>query len=320
MCCETIGEKSSGVKSVPCFPCVMLFSIVIPTYNRVALLREALDSVFTQTFNDYEVIVVDDGSTDGTWEELLALGSRVHALRQENAGPGAARNLGARHAIGKYLTFLDSDDLWLPWTLENYHQAIEKFSMPSFIAGTHHDFTEVEQLQMVSRNEPVFKFYRDYLETARIGVWIGTCAAAIKRSVFTEAGGFVDEFVNAEDSDLWLRLGTAPGFVNIISPPAFGYRRHSGSAVSWTVRSIRGNQLMVSRELSAMYPGGAQRASERLQIITRHLRPGSIECLKRGHVAAGWKMYRQSFAWHIRLGRWKYLGGFPAKALFARTK
>jgi glycosyltransferase involved in cell wall biosynthesis len=95
----------------------MLFSVIIPTYNRAALLCTALDSVFAQTFTDYEVIVVDDGSTDGTAAMVASYGGRVRYFQQQNKGPGAARNLGAQHATGEYLAFLDSDDLWFPWTL-----------------------------------------------------------------------------------------------------------------------------------------------------------------------------------------------------------
>jgi len=78
----------------------MLFSVVIPTYSRSQLLRATLESVFAQTFTDYEVIVVDDGSTDDTQEMVMSYGEQVQLCRQENAGPGAARNLGVSPARG----------------------------------------------------------------------------------------------------------------------------------------------------------------------------------------------------------------------------
>ena len=76
----------------------MFFSVIIPTYNRVDLLRRALESVWAQDFHDYEIVVVDDGSHDETMAYLESLGGKVRAFRQENAGPGAARNLAASHA------------------------------------------------------------------------------------------------------------------------------------------------------------------------------------------------------------------------------
>src|SRR5262245_47305484 len=89
-----------------------LFSVVIPSFNRVALLATTLKSVFAQRFTDFEIIVVDDGSTDATMDYLESLEHRVKVFGQQNQGPGAARNRGARHSGGAYLAFLDSDDLW----------------------------------------------------------------------------------------------------------------------------------------------------------------------------------------------------------------
>lgn len=90
-------------------------SVVIPTYNRAHVLPETLESVLGQTYQDFDVWIVDDGSTDGTREALEAyLGDRVHYVRQENRGPSAARNTGIRVSGGELVSFLDSDDVWLP--------------------------------------------------------------------------------------------------------------------------------------------------------------------------------------------------------------
>src|SRR4051812_32406172 len=130
------------------------FSIVIPTFNRARLLREALESVFAQEFTDYEVLVVDDGSTDDTQAELARHGERVRVLRQENQGQGAARNLGIEHATGSYVVFLDSDDVWFPWTLAVWRQAIHMYGGPSVVMGTPETFQHTEELTRV-RSEPL---------------------------------------------------------------------------------------------------------------------------------------------------------------------
>src|SRR5206468_7994708 len=101
------------------------FSTVIPSYNRADLICQTLDSVLGQEFDDQEIIVADNGSTDNTIEVLKQYGDRVKSYQQENRGPGGSRNLGARHASGKYIAFLDRDDLWFPWTLATYREAIE---------------------------------------------------------------------------------------------------------------------------------------------------------------------------------------------------
>ena len=89
-------------------------SVIIPTYNRGGLLEEAVDSVLTQTFRDFELVVVDDGSTDDTRERLERFGQRVTCVSQPNRGVSAARNTGVARSSGDLIALLDSDDLWRP--------------------------------------------------------------------------------------------------------------------------------------------------------------------------------------------------------------
>src|SRR5258708_31868127 len=95
-----------------------LISVIVPTFNRWPLLRQALDSVLAQSFRDFELLVVDDGSTDGTVEELRKIGSCLRLFGTARKGVAAARNLGVSQARGRYIAFLDSDDTWLPRKLE----------------------------------------------------------------------------------------------------------------------------------------------------------------------------------------------------------
>jgi glycosyltransferase involved in cell wall biosynthesis len=112
----------------------MKVSVVIPTYNRKHLICYALDSVLEQTFSDYEIIVVDDGSTDGTAELLeTRYGNRIICLRQNNQGFGAARNHGVDAAKGEYIAFLDSDDLWYRNKLEKQVAIMDKLPNLAFL-------------------------------------------------------------------------------------------------------------------------------------------------------------------------------------------
>ena len=103
------------------------FSVVIPTYNREDSILDTLNSCFAQRFDDYEIVVVDDGSSDATLDTLNKLDDpRLVIVSQENAGPAAARNRGVQHARGQYIAFLDSDDQWYPDFLESVNRLIEQ--------------------------------------------------------------------------------------------------------------------------------------------------------------------------------------------------
>lgn len=193
----------------------MTVSVIIPTYNRLALLREAVASVLNQTGVEYELIVVDDGSTDGTAEysDLLdrggcsvaaAAGPRgVKTIRIEHTGmPGAARNVGARAASGRLLAFLDSDDLWASDKLRlqsNLHA-----QSPVEISHTRElwlrDGRTVSQKSQRHRREGYV------FADAVVKCTIGPSTAMIDRQLFLRSGGFREDLDFAEDYELWLRL------------------------------------------------------------------------------------------------------------------
>ncbi len=116
-------------------PSAPLVSVVIPTYNRAQMVSEAVRSVLEQTFGDLEVIVVDDGSTDGTREALKPHADKIRYLRQENSGVSAARNRGIAEARGSLIAFLDSDDLWLPAKLKNQVLFFQLCDIQIFLSG-----------------------------------------------------------------------------------------------------------------------------------------------------------------------------------------
>jgi glycosyltransferase involved in cell wall biosynthesis len=300
----------------------MLFSVVIPTFNRAGHLRQALDSVFAQTFGDYEVIVVDDGSTDDTEKVANHYGNRIQLFRQSNQGPGAARNLGIQEARGEFVAFLDSDDIWFPWTLKNLEQVVARPSRPGFIAGKLFDFKTSTDLAGKVETEMEVVEFRDYLSAARTSKFtILTCSCVVvRRSELNRAGGFTNQHMNGEDSDLWLRLGIVPGFAVIESPVTCGYRRHPGSAVANLEKTFRGMNHLIATEFAGAYPGGVQRRRERIEIISRHVRSAS-RSLARNH---DWRhaisLYVKIFRWLCQLGKWKYLVGFWPELLLKAVR
>ena len=292
-----------------------LFSIIIPSYNRAGLLQETLASVFAQQTSDYEVIVVDDGSTDETLQQLALQQDRVQVLQQEHRGPGAARNLGMRHAKGEYLAFLDSDDLWFPWTLTTYVSVIRDTNRHAFIAGKPHLFREAATLKHAKEEPIVFEEFADYLASGDEWRWWGVSSFVMQREAVQACGGFAEANINGEDADLALKLGTAPGFVQIMSPVTFGYREHAASLTADLQKNLAGLWHKVNSEQSGCYPGGESRAQERWRILTRHVRPMALACLRAGRASEGWRLYRATFSWHMALGRWKFLLGFPWRAI-----
>lgn len=294
-----------------------LFSAIIPTFNRAALLVRALDSVRRQTFTDYEVVVVDDGSTDNTLERLRGY-PEAKVFRQQNRGPGAARNLAARHCTGQYLVFLDSDDVWFPWSLETYASILHAPTTPAFIAGKPLRFRDEAELRSASPTPLEQKRFPDYLASGDEWRWWGVSSFVIRADDFRSAGGFSENNINGEDADLALKLGEAPGFAQITNPATFGYCEHGCNVTTDLGKSLAGGWQQVRAEVAGRYPGGAPREFERHLILTRHLRPLSLDCLQRGKHKEAWALYRATFRWHFKLGRWKYLTGFPVKAILHR--
>ena len=296
----------------------MLFSVIIPTYNRAALLSDALDSVFAQRFTDFEVIVADDGSTDATSQVLTSYGDRVRVVTQANRGPGAARNLAAKDARGRYLAFLDSDDRWFPWTLDVYASIVIGASQsPAFIAGKPTVFRTSADLLSVAEESVVVSSFADYYASGQQWRWFSASSFVVRTDAFRGIGGFTPERINGEDADLAMRLGTAGPFVQVTAPATFGYRDHAGSLVSETTRTLDGVNYALRMEHHNKYPGGPVRARERRTILSRQFRPVMLACINEGRQVEAWRLYLATWSWHLALGRLRFLIGFPIKALLA---
>lgn len=202
-------------------------SVIIPLYNKGKYIVRALDSVLAQTYQDFEVVVVDDGSTDNG-SALVAEyeDPRVRILYQANAGPGAARNYGVRNSRSPYLSFIDADDEWLADFLRLSIEAIETHPQcslsvtsryegplreditPRFIGWGHHT------------GEWFLNEYSDLAELERVRNMFLTSAIMCRRHTFERFGGFYDRMqtVCGEDTYLWLQLLFNCGVFRILQP------------------------------------------------------------------------------------------------------
>lgn len=303
-----------GSESLP------FFSVVIPTYNRGALIAATLDSVFAQEYRDFEVIVVDDGSTDDTADRLRPYLDRIRFVTQANKGPGAARNLGANSSIGEYIAFLDSDDLWFPWTLGSYAEIIREENSPALLAGKLLYFSHEDELSLIRKTSREYCYFPDYFASSSRGLYCGAGQMLAKKSSFLAAGGFVETKINAEDHDLAMRCGTFGGFVFISSPNMIAYRQHPQAVTMNTDKTYAGIMYMLSMEKSGKYPGGSERRRDRWRILTQHVRPLSLELMKQGDTEKAWTLYRKTLIWNLAAGRIRYVAGFPGKALLSLCK
>jgi alpha-1,3-rhamnosyl/mannosyltransferase len=200
-------------------------SVCIPTYNRECLLKETLDSVFAQTYKDFEVVIVDDGSTDGTKQMLERCGYNVRYCWQENAGDAAARNKLIGLAEGKYISFLDSDDLLHPDALERMVQAMPQDSEGVIVYGPY---------VAIDKDGNILRRRKKKLYSGKItrylfeNILVHPSGSLFPKRVLVGAGGFDTTLAVCSDYDLWLRLSLKYDFIGL-QKPVFKRRRHSGN-------------------------------------------------------------------------------------------
>ena len=179
-------------------------SVIIPFYSHKEWLQESLESVFAQTFQDFEVILVDDGSKEDITDIIDDYKGRIRYIRQENKGPAAARNLGMKHAKGKYIAFEDADDIWLPDKL-----AIQiPFMEEREIVWSHTGFCYWWPKSGKTRIINVNREYGDIHLQQYISVKMATPCVVINRNYFRDGDLiFPEQYRNGEDGQLWSKIG-----------------------------------------------------------------------------------------------------------------
>ena len=190
-------------------------SVIIPTYNRKELLAATLDSVAAQTFTDYEIIVVDDGSEDGTREFIAARDQKIRYLWQENQGVAEARNHALRENHSQYVAFLDSDDMWKPTFLERAIARLREHPEEALVFA---DFLSIDANGKVLRGHRKTPCAGDITEALFASTFIHTSAVVARSNIVRDAGGFDGRLTHNEDYDLWLRLSLRHRFGLVAEP------------------------------------------------------------------------------------------------------
>jgi Glycosyl transferase family 2 len=217
----------------------VLVSVVMPAWNRSNTIREAILSIRNDRSRPRELIIVDDGSTDDTAaviSELIATsdaGDWIRLIRQKNGGPAAARNNGARHARGRYIAFMDSDDLWFAWTLDVCERvAAARQTDLVFLPAL--DFQTGKELSAVHNADPRTRTFDSFLAgvSANRSYRFSSCNVMISRASFNALGGFDEGMRCSEDSDLFLRSNGTLRAMLIDAPFLVGHRMGSADQLT----------------------------------------------------------------------------------------
>jgi len=196
-----------------------LLSVVVPTHNRASFLTEAIQSILSQQTGLMEIIVVDDGSSDQTGETVESFGPPVRLIQQAHAGPAAARNRGLKDASGKYIGFLDDDDLWAPDKLQ--------LQLPRLFEEPDADIILGHTQRMIWRDEAAGGAqFVDYLDPVKL---YSLGSSLFRRSVFDRVGLFDENMRHSEDDD-WFMRARSLGISMIFLPQVSQYYRfHSNN-------------------------------------------------------------------------------------------
>ena len=201
----------------------MKISVVIPTFNRISLVARAIDSVLKQSLNPYEIIVVDDGSDDGTSEMIKNKYKSIKLIQQQNNGVSAARNNGIKHAKGDWIGLLDSDDEWTEKKLEN--QADRLIKTPEY------DFCHTNEIWIrngvrVNQRKKHQKYGGYIFEKCLDICRISPSSVLFRKNILDHVGWFDSQLPVCEDYDLWLRITAEYRILFIDEPLIIKYGGH----------------------------------------------------------------------------------------------
>lgn len=220
-------------------------TVVIPAYNAMTYLPETVSSVLAQSFTDFEVLIINDGSTDHiqAWPATLS-DLRIRLISQENQGLPAARNTGIREAKGKYIAFLDADDLWAPTKLEKQVHCLQADST----IGVVYTWTILvdESGQLTGRifaSQAEGNVWQQLLETDVIS---NGSSAMVRRDCFETVGDFDRMLTSAEDLDMWLRLAVHYPFA-VVKEPLTLYRQYASSMSKHRQRMFQSLRTVIEK-------------------------------------------------------------------------
>jgi glycosyltransferase involved in cell wall biosynthesis len=236
-------------------------SVIIPAYNAAWCIDRALHSVFDQSFRDFELIVVNDGSTDGTAENLNKYGERIRVINQPNNGMCSARNLGIQNAGGEYVAFLDADDYWYQRKLEQQVELLQNNQDIGF-CSTRTLLEDMQGNKIGEWNCPEIKISLLHTIFEQNGAVAGGASSVmVRRRLLQESGLFDETLGGVEDPDLWMRLAAITQYACIGEPLTVVIKREGSvsdnlhSMRSAAIRVMNKNRPLLGEDAGAFWRG-----------------------------------------------------------------
>lgn len=279
-------------------------TVVIPSYNSLRYIPETMETVLNQTYQDFEVLVVNDGSTDGTpdWvDQLSKKEPRVRMISQANKGLPGARNTGIKQARGKYIAILDADDLWESTKLEKQVKSLDNNPQ----AGLCYTWTALADSEGNSTGRVIASHAEGDVWKQLTEMNIVCCGSTpmIRRSCFDDVGFFDENLRFSEDWDMWLRIA-AKYLFSVVKEPLIRYRQHQTNKSKNCQSMLETSRILIERNF----------ANAPIELL--YLRNRSYGCI---YLYLGWRALENNDAQQAQEYRNQAIAHYPRLAYSARS-
>jgi glycosyltransferase involved in cell wall biosynthesis len=310
-------------------------SIVIPAFNAASVIAQTLESVRSQTFEDFEAIIVDDGSTDKTAavvRRFCGADPRFHLVSQLHAGVSAARNAAMERTRGEFIAFLDADDIWFPKKLARQIEMFREDPQANFVYTNFFRWDGANSFSAWYNDDqplPEGDVSRKLILNVSYACPASMSTAMVRREAFDRIGFFDLEFAIGEDWDMWLRMAEQGLWVRGIREPLACYRRWSGNATNQKLKIVEANVRVLEKNLRAtrrpelrpLYQRSLAHALAKLELVRAseflESRPQAVP----GAIWRAWRFCPRELIllkWFILVSWPKFLGGRATERIVHR--
>lgn len=293
-----------------------LFTVAIPVYNRADMVEATLKSVYDQSFTDYEVVAVNDGSKDHSLDVLRAHEPRIRVIDQQNKGLAGARNTGAEHARGRYVIYLDSDDLFHPWSLETLAELIDIWRRahdgkdPAIVSGEFTPFADDGAFEGASAGSLKHHEWESYLASGNRRS-IAPSATALHVPTLRHHGMGEEVRVMFEEVDLWLKVGQHAGFLFADKPSVCGYRVGHASMMGNMQKQLDGYDWIRGRVEADAYGSDPALKDQMREVLGVYAKGAALRCLHTKDRARGLAFFKHALPTLVKRGDLKFAAAYP---------